>query len=612
MVDPSKKKDKGGKGPSLVVVPTMPRPSPDALVFVTAHATHPGKLDLTEFVDGALAPRDLRQEKRWGGPFTGRPELLRELLPHIHSEYGAAKETSCLALLKMLRTYWRLLDRCDATPDIAPVKSVADLNSIHEATQLRDGVHSSVTYGFVRMANSARQSLGLPLLYWAVTDKGTGEVRTTLEREQVRALYNVLKDRVRNLYAAWEQDATLVTSRADAQDILYLFLVKTGWNEATALAIDIADYVRPHPTDPERHILHSVKARSGGTEQYHTGRNREQWAPANLIAKLVERTEPLRKLLRDELASLEEAAREAGGPTDESTLRMAWLRNSIRSPWLGLGALGIAKDLRSLDSGNASTRVMVLTQLSNTKRSVVDALNPVERVVAEANVRLPANKKIGHMTLSDLRDAFIGFAYESSGYQWLMAKLAGGHASIRSAITYLRSRRFKAHGEGQIRKLGNALFSEIKERKVIDPAVLFALVQRGAITEEQRRRWEAGKDRTRMGTGCADFKNPPANIAPEHVEGTGCRPQRCVLCSHAIVFADSISHLCRRSAELISIQREIPVSVWIASSFPDEQEKLDETLADFPSEEVLRHTQKWKSDIETGLHRPMMFEGAYV
>jgi hypothetical protein len=611
MVEPSRKIEKDNAASNLHVVATSPRPSPDSLEFVTSHSTHPGKIDLLEFVKGANEPADPRQRKRWGGPFTGRPELLLELLPHIHAEYGAAKKTSCLALHKMLRAYWRLLDRCDALPESTPVKSVADLTSIHEATQLRDGIHSSITYGFVRLANAARQSKNLPLLYWAVSEKGTGEVKDTLERQQVRAVYNVLKDRVRSIYTAWEHDAALVPSRTDVQDILYLFLVKTGWNEATAMNIDIDDYVRPHPTDPERHILHSAKARALGVEQHHTGRNREQWAPANLISKLIERTEPLRRLLRTELSRLEDSVLK-NGTSDDSSLRMAWLRNAIRSPWLGLAAKGVAKDLRRIDSGNSSTRVVLLDQLANTRRSTIDGLNPVERVVRDANFRLPEDKRIGRMTLSDLRDAFIGFAYESSGYQWLMAKLAGGHESIRSAISYLRSRRFKAHGEGQIRKLGNALFSEIKSRKQVDPAILFALVQRGEITEEQRKRWEAGKDRTRMGTGCRDFKHPPKRVAPEHVEGTGCRIQRCTLCHHAIVFSDSLSHLARRAAELVWIKREIPVSVWIASDFSDEQEELEGTLEQFPSDEVQKHTAKWLADIKAGLHRPMMFEGSYV
>ena len=626
MVEPTRKKDKSRRGADLRSVPKLDLPKSGALVFVTSHPTHPGKLDLTEFVSGTDGPKDKRQTKRWGGDFTGRPEFLHELLPHIHELYGAARHESCLFLTKTLRTYWRLFDRCDAMPEMSPVKSVADLNGVHEATQIRDNIYATVSHKFIALADVARKSAGLPPLHWAVSEKGTGQVRDVLERVQVPAIYNVLKDRVRAIYSAWEADATLVPSKQDSRDILFLLLVKTGWNEATALNIDINNYVRPHPTDAERHILHSIKERAGGTEQNHTARNSQEWAPANLVAKLIERTQPLRLVLKRELAALEEAegsgneayemkvvehVSAAEDMTDDTKLRIAWLRNAIRSPWLGQAAHGIA-NLRSLDSGNDSTRIVVLTQFANGKRISTGGSTPVGQIAEEANLRLPADKKIARITLSDLRDAFIGFAYERSGYQWLMAKLAGGHVSIRSAITYLRSRRFKAHGEGQIRKLGNALLSEIKNRKQVDPAILFALVQRGAITEEQRARWEAGKDRTRMGTGCADFKNPPKSLVPEHVEGTGCRPQRCVLCPYAIVFSDSAPHLARRLAELEWIRADIPVTTWVTSSFDEELETLEQTLDQFPKKVVEGHVAAWQERIRTGRHRPMAFEGAYA
>ena len=94
-------------------------------------------------------------------------------------------------------------------------------------------------------------------------------------------------------------------------------------------------------------------------------------------------------------------------------------------------------------------------------------------------------------------------------------------------------------GEAAVRRLTTTVFDEIKSQKRLDPISLYARVNRGSVSEEQRERWAQGKDRTRIGTGCADFKHPPKHIAPHHQEGKGCRTQPCTLCEHAVVFEDS-------------------------------------------------------------------------
>ena len=605
MAEPNRKKSKSLRGIPLRVRQSTPD---NSLTFMTTHATDPGLVDLTEFSEGANGPRDARNIKRWGGNFSGRPTLAREFAPAFRSIYGGAPAKHVRELVKNLRAFWRILDECDVTPGLGPVVSVTDLNELHDAIQMRKGVSRHVTSDFVRLADHARAQRGLPPLYWSQRERGTAAVRELLETRQVRAIYNALKSRVRKIYERWELNNDVVPSKSDAVNIFLLVLVKTGWNEATALYIDVDDFMRPHPIDPARHVFRSIKVRAGGTEQVHLGRNREEWAPGNLVKTLMQRSRPLRDRLRAELAGLEESTTDIQ-PSNSQVQQAADLRRSIRSPWLYATRRGIS-DIKDYSEEAHGWRIARLGQGANGLGN--DDNGRIASVVSEANSNLPKELTIGHFLLTDLRDSFIGFHYEKSGYQWLMAKLAAGHTSIESAISYLRKRRFKQHGEGQVRTLGNVLFDEIKSLRIVDPAILFARVQRGEISEEQRQRWAAGKDRTRLGTGCADFRHPPAEISPEHLEGTGCRVQRCTLCRHAIVFSDSVNALCRRAAELAHLQTTMPIPVWFSSDFADEHQTLSTTLEQFDAADVGRHTQFWATEIVCGRHRPILFEGAYA
>ena len=70
-----------------------------------------------------------------------------------------------------------------------------------------------------------------------------------------------------------------------------------------------------------------------------------------------------------------------------------------------------------------------------------------------------------------------------------MAKLAAGHTTIHAAISYLRTRALNQHGETAVRQLTAIVFDEIKTQKRLDPIFLYARVNRGPVSEEQRQRW---------------------------------------------------------------------------------------------------------------------------
>lgn len=611
MAEPIQKKNK--LHGTAVVLPFPQIIDETSLVFLSTHKTKPTTIDLTEFRDGASAHIGVRHPN-WGGDFTGRPLLIQQLMPCIRSIHSSQTEKSIDALISALRTYWRLLDACDALPSDQrpkPVQGVADFNDLHDRLQVRNRINGKLTRIFVRLLNDARKPLGLTLLDWTLIDPDRGEVRVALDMEQTRAIYHAVKGHVRQIYTAWENDTTLVPSKRDCMFILAFILIKTGWNEAVALNIDSENNLRPHLGDADRHVLYSIKVRAGGTEQVHVGQNKEEWSPGNLVKKVIERSEPLRQILRIQLKKLENAT--AGQRLNNTqTLQIAKLRASIRSPWLHATRTG-GCFIEDFDPKDPSWRIVALNRQDMRQRNFQGKVSLTNFLLRQANAILntQGHQRIEKLTLSDVRDAYINWAYSSTGYEWMMAKLAAGHTSIKSAITYLRTRALKQLGETAVRQLTSILFDEIKTQKRLEPVFLYARVNRGSVTEEQRQRWQHGKDRTRVGTGCADFKHPPKHIAPHHVEGKGCRTQRCTLCDHAIVFHDSYNHLARRKAELLDYQEKVGMMVWATTDFPDELLKLDQTLASYDAMKVAESLAHWQEEIKAGRHIPPTFEGNY-
>lgn len=609
MAEPSRKKEK--LHGTAVVLPFPQEIDESSLVFLTTHETHPCRVDLTEFRDGSDGSKAIG---RWGGNFSGRPLLIKQLLPHIRAIHSAQAKKSVEQLIPALRTYWRLFDECDTLPmnqRPKPVEGVAELNDLHDRLQVRIRVDGNFTRKFVRLANAARKQLGLTQLDWTPMYPDRGKVRVALEMAQTRALYHVVKSHVRRIYMAWEKDATLVPSKRDCLYITTFLLIKTGWNEAVALNIDCEHYLRGHVGDPDRHLLHSIKVRAGGTEQVHVGQNKEEWSPGNLVKKMIERSEPLRDLLREQLAQLEQQT-EGQLLTDAQTLQIALLKQSIRSPWLH-GTKGGGGKIEEFDPSAPTWRIRALTPLDISGPSFPGKTKLIRYLQGEANATLASHghAPIDKITLSDLRDAYINWAYSSNGYEWMMAKLAAGHTTIQAAISYLRTRALKQHGETAVRQLTAIAFDEIKTRNRLDPIFLYARVNRGSVSEEQRERWAQGKDRTRVGTGCADFKHPPKHIAPLHQKGKGCRTQRCTLCEHGVVFHDSYHHLARRKTELLDYQSKVGLMVWATTDFPDELLKLDQTLAAYDQALVAESLAFWSEEISAGRHIPPTFEGSY-
>ena len=104
-------------------------------------------------------------------------------------------------------------------------------------------------------------------------------------------------------------------SHWDADAVWHLCLLNIGWNPSTLTTLDVTkkflfDHFKDNTNDPHRRFILSPatyelvgeKARAGGKEQFVTGQWKSLDGPGHLIKTYLERVEPLRDVLKAELA----------------------------------------------------------------------------------------------------------------------------------------------------------------------------------------------------------------------------------------------------------------------------------------------------------------------
>lgn len=368
-------------------------------------------------------------------------------------------------------------------------------------------------------------------------------------------------------------------SKAETIVFLWLFLIGTGWNLATALSLDISTtekWMEVHPQKSDMRIIHAFKDRAD-RHQFTLSMEEPQFHPYQLVTFMIERTAGLRATLVNEKETLLESGR-AGN--FKAQRRIAIIDQAIKSPWL-FHSIGRTGGVDALVDGNLE-------------------INGVIRNIVAAHGIEQSNQQIVDITTKDARRAWIGHAYYTSGYHLLLTRLASQHSNLKTLRYYLRSHQLRAASEKKVRSLQNAILEEIAGGRIVDPTRLRLLVEVGQITPEVERRLLDFRQRTRLGMGCLSPTTPPRAIAPNHVEGALCKIQRCTGCEHGVVFEDSLDLLARCHAELVEIKKTIPLNAWVGSSFDDEEVSISETLKCFDARAVEEATKGWTSLIQGG------------
>lgn len=294
----------------------------DALVYWTLHPTKSTLVDLREFA--VCDAKKGMQLGTWNGPWRGRPELIEQLAPAFKAATITLAKPSVTKQLGWLRRWWRLMDQVEDAAAangsvIEPVKSVADLTSLHYDFAHRQGMRRQEFSSFITLVNAVRITIGLSPLRWdAPVDDAPirhlpppdhcTALRLAIRKAWTQVLSGFsLKDRVRagnftpsnaeeelllenwlhfknvadltgsvlpttaqlrdgsskKIYWSLE-GRTLAAMRSIANPTrwevdaaYYQCLVFTGWNDATLLSLDAESQalLRSHPKDQLQFVL---------------------------------------------------------------------------------------------------------------------------------------------------------------------------------------------------------------------------------------------------------------------------------------------------------------------------------------------------------------------
>lgn len=200
-------------GVSSIAIEPPERPkSDDPLYFWTGHPTDNYPVNLHPFADGQFEnPRSKgKNSGNWGGAYTGRPNLIAELAPAIQANVSLLGSGTAKSVESALRAWWRLFDAYENTPlangQRPPrIESVADLNELHEAFALQQGILSRSLIQFRILANATRQLMKLPLLLW-VAPKRDDPIRTLIPDDQAKELKTALKQDWERVRKAWARN----------------------------------------------------------------------------------------------------------------------------------------------------------------------------------------------------------------------------------------------------------------------------------------------------------------------------------------------------------------------------------------------------------------------
>src|SRR5574340_1238300 len=86
-----------------LAVPVIASKSDDPLRFWTNHPTEGTLVDLHPFADGEFKNPHPKGAGTWGGPFTGRPQLIAELAPALEARCAMIGSDSVKAYTVSLR-----------------------------------------------------------------------------------------------------------------------------------------------------------------------------------------------------------------------------------------------------------------------------------------------------------------------------------------------------------------------------------------------------------------------------------------------------------------------------------------------------------------------------
>lgn len=208
----SKNKDNLKTRGGVSILPTASPKSDDLLRFWTDHPTESVLVDLYPFSVGEFENSHPNGQAvgNWGGPYTGRPELIVELAPAIQARCSMVGKGRVEAYLCSLRAWWRLFDYIESDSitkgRLNPkVSSVAHLSALHESVAKQRNMPGENLRAFLMIADDTRIFLRLPKLGWIAPARRTWE-SYLIPEHQARALRTVLKQDWERVLKSWTRN----------------------------------------------------------------------------------------------------------------------------------------------------------------------------------------------------------------------------------------------------------------------------------------------------------------------------------------------------------------------------------------------------------------------
>jgi len=633
--------------------------SDDSLQFWTAH-------DESHFVD--LTPFANGQEKReraglWGGPYSGRPELIREIAPVIRGLVDHLAPDTVVNYEMALRAWWRLFDDVE-TSSMAralplTVKTTKDITEIHARRAIDGGMHNNSYRIFVRILNLVRRLAQQSSLNWPAVKSDTPKPRDLPPSEQMKEVRIELKHAWFGVLWRWERADELMAGQTprDAEEERLAMnyrhyseaveeaghpqpgreMLKNGMTTHAyeAVGYRMADMLKgsfPDSTDI-RVALHCCMASTGWNASTLLNLRTDQ---AFLV---VHPKDPSRYVLygvkkraayADQTSEgLLKSQGSAGVILETLIKRTEPLRNQLRKD-LKQAELLYAKAKRGTSSAALLNKLK--KKIGRLKKAVVcpwlyvsakseaaihylDTRNYgsglresfLHDFITDANANRTDAKKLPYVVAGDFRHAFADYAYEVSGGLVLFVMKALGQKHLKTSLGYVNHVILNRRDERQYVTLQEVLWDELAQGGKVDATVLAKRAQDGAISVVERQRLQDYRNlrTSRIGVGCERPHAPPRHIAPafEPDGKKNCPVQRCTLCENAVLLPESRDGLCMRQAELEHVMASISVAAFLESSFEEELENTKLALRRWPQEEVQENLALWRDRIASGEHK---------
>lgn len=520
----------------------------DPLKFWTHHETDNHLVDLTPLAEGQY---ENPATGNWNGPFSGRPQLIRQLASAIEIGFTGITSDTAKNRLGLLRQWWRLLDAVekDAEEKGQPmyrVEDVRQLTAVHREFAYRSGMRQHPFRIFISYANVVLKQLEAPGLYWKSPENPEPK-RHLPPQDQSKALRHALRRKWYEVRDRWEfmdriRSEGFVPHNGEEADLLKHwchFAEKqhmTGKaNPATAdligkrkQASDFTDSTGMYVSTMRTIVF---PTRADAEAAFYLCLAQTGWNPATLYSLDASET-ILQNHPRDENRYLlvGKKARSGGedqpvtglwrttsGPgfiVDAYMKRIEPLREQLKADLLaekqkyaqliqeGASADGLTrqlKEIRQLEKGIRSVWIYVGKQgvnwLTQKKASNSHATNDgrklhyVSRVLEELNCERAKRGAtlIPLVTPSDFRDIFAEFVWRASGGNILALKNALRHKRVTTSERYVNNNILNAERDGEIITFHNNLFGQLYEG-IVDATTLAHEQRYGPVTKEQKQR----------------------------------------------------------------------------------------------------------------------------